>query len=175
MHLDELKFSKQRGFSIIEVMVSVLVLVVGFLGMAGLQTTSLQNSNKSLLRTHAAYLSYEILDRIRANGGVEYSTDFDSAATFVDCLSNSCSGENLRNFDLAEWKCSIAGTEAACSDLEGIGSLRSEVGLPNGQGDIKLNGGVYTVQIRWYEEKDGASTADIADDSFDSFTISVSL
>ncbi len=165
----------QSGFSIIEVMVSVLVLVVGFLGMAGLQTTSLQNSSKSVFRTQAAYLSYEILDRIRANDDVDYSTDFDADGTFVDCLGNTCTGENLRNFDITEWKCAISGTDAACGELDNAGALLAGGGLPNGQGDIKLNGDIYTVQIRWYEQKDGAVADDLSPDSYQSFSISISL
>lgn len=60
---------RQRGFSMIEVMVAILVLAVGMLGIAALQAVSLRNSQSSFERTQAVMESYSILDAMRARGG----------------------------------------------------------------------------------------------------------
>lgn len=57
----------QQGFSLIEVMISVLILAVGVLGLAALQAVALKNSGGSASRTQAAIQTYSMMDIIRAN------------------------------------------------------------------------------------------------------------
>ncbi len=57
----------QRGTTLIEVLIAVLVLSLGLLGLAGLQGISLRSSGNAFMRTQATNASYEILDQIRAN------------------------------------------------------------------------------------------------------------
>ncbi len=59
----------QRGTTLIEVLVAVVVLSLGLLGLAGLQGISLRSSSNAFMRTQATNLSYEILDEIRAARG----------------------------------------------------------------------------------------------------------
>lgn len=56
-----------QGISLIEVMVSVLILAIGVLGIAALQTVALKNSGGSASRTQAAIQIYSMMDIIRAN------------------------------------------------------------------------------------------------------------
>lgn len=56
-----------RGFTLIEVMISVLVLGFGLLGFALLQTMSVRFSQSANHRTQATNLSYELLDQMRGN------------------------------------------------------------------------------------------------------------
>lgn len=57
----------QTGSGLIESLVSVLVVSIGFLGFAGLQINGLAAANDSLFRSKAVYLSYQMADRVRAN------------------------------------------------------------------------------------------------------------
>lgn len=57
----------QRGFSMIEVLVSILVLSIGLLGMAALMATSLRNNQSATFRTDATNLAYDYIDMMRAN------------------------------------------------------------------------------------------------------------
>ena len=57
----------QQGFSLIEVMISVLILAVGVLGLAALQAVALKNSVGSASRTQAAIQTYSMMDIIRAD------------------------------------------------------------------------------------------------------------
>lgn len=69
--MNPLRFRKlsrqQRGTTLIEVLVAVLVLSLGLLGLAGLQGISLRTNGNAYLRTQATNAAYEILDQIRAN------------------------------------------------------------------------------------------------------------
>jgi type IV pilus assembly protein PilV len=59
--------NKQRGMSLVEVLVALVIISVGLLGIASLQLTTLQNNHNSLLHTQASALADDILDRMRAN------------------------------------------------------------------------------------------------------------
>ncbi|MEM1190600.1 MAG: type IV pilus modification protein PilV [Pseudomonadota bacterium] len=58
---------RAAGFTLIEVMVSVLILLVGLLGVVGMQMLSLQANQGAYFRSQAIYIGSEILDAIRAN------------------------------------------------------------------------------------------------------------
>lgn len=103
-----------RGFSLIEVLVALLVLSIGLLGLAALQTTSLQFNTGSYFRTQATFLAYDILDRMRANSAVvadggTYDIPTAAAATpFLTstdpaCDTSSCTVADLAAYDLGKW------------------------------------------------------------------------
>lgn len=57
----------QGGVSLIEVLIAVLIMGIGLLGMAAMQTTALRNSQSALERSQAAMHAYALLDVMRAN------------------------------------------------------------------------------------------------------------
>lgn len=61
--------ARQRGSSLLEVMIAVLVLAIGLLGIAALQAVTLRNSGSSAERSNAVIQSYAMLDMMRANRG----------------------------------------------------------------------------------------------------------
>ena len=58
---------RSAGFSLIEVLVSLVVLSLGLLGIASLLGTSLSGSHTSSVRTQAIVLASDIASRMRAN------------------------------------------------------------------------------------------------------------
>jgi len=84
----------QRGFSLVEVLIALVIMSVGMLGIAGLFVQGMQAGRTSVLRHHAVTLAGDVADRIRANpragvayegaGGdnacVGYGTDCDEAS-----------------------------------------------------------------------------------------------
>ncbi len=59
--------SRQRGVGLIEVLIAVLVLAIGMLGIAAMQSVTLKNSGGAAERTQAAIETYAMLDILRAN------------------------------------------------------------------------------------------------------------
>lgn len=57
----------QAGVTLLEVMISVLIMAVGMLGIAAMQTTSLRNTQSSMERSQAVIQSYSIIDAMRVN------------------------------------------------------------------------------------------------------------
>lgn len=57
----------QSGISLIEVLITILVLSVGLLGMAGLQIAAVQQNSSAGLRSQAITLAYDMADRVKVN------------------------------------------------------------------------------------------------------------
>lgn len=135
---------KQRGATLIEVMVSVLVLAVGLLGASATQLISLKNGSNAHHRYLAALAAEEILERMRANpigtGQGKYDKTVDGTESPVSC-STGCSIDALAELDLFEW-----------------GQVVS-VNLPSGTGEVKRTGSEVTVTVEWKEQHTGENYA----------------
>lgn len=122
---------RQKGFGLIEVLVALLILAVGLLGMASLQTASLQQTTGSQTRTQAILLAKDIVERIRANRPNRASYALAGQAA-VACNSDfAITNGGVAADDLNEWR-------------NALGCL-----LPGGNGEIAINGDVVTVDITW--------------------------
>lgn len=109
-----IRHAAQKGFSLVEVLVAMLVLSIGLLGLAALQTTSLRYNTDSYFRTQATYFVYDIVDRMRANstavadsGAYDIST-VAAATPFLTstdpaCDTSSCNSANIAAYDLGKW------------------------------------------------------------------------
>lgn len=134
----------QNGFTLIEVLVSILLLSLGMLGLAGLQVSALKSGHGSYLKNQATALSYEIAERIRSNRGAVEAGHYDIGATELpatnpDCENSSCSTHEMAHYDLNEWKNTIT------------------MQLPAGDGAIRRNGELITVELYWDERRNGAT------------------
>ncbi|WP_192894159.1 type IV pilus modification protein PilV [Guyparkeria sp. SCN-R1] len=72
----------QCGVGLIEVLIAVLVLSIGFLGIAALQAKALSNNNSAMARTQATIASYSILDAMRADRANALAGDYDTTVTY---------------------------------------------------------------------------------------------
>ena len=70
---------KQTGFTLIEILVTVVVLAIGLLGLAGLQAAGLSFSSTAAQRSQATSLAYDIIDRMRANVNVARAGNYNIA------------------------------------------------------------------------------------------------
>lgn len=64
---------RQRGFTLIETLVAMVVMAVGMLGIAALYIEGLRSGQASVARTTAVTLAADMADRIRANPTVPAS------------------------------------------------------------------------------------------------------
>lgn len=60
--------SPQHGFSLLEVLISIVIFSIGLLAVAGLQTVSKQANYESMQRSTASQLAYGLLEDMRTNG-----------------------------------------------------------------------------------------------------------
>jgi type IV pilus assembly protein PilV len=120
-----------RGFSLLEVMVSVIVICVGLLGIAKMQALSLSNSTTSRQRSLAAIEAAGLASSMHSNrqywvtaapanlvvtvttAGI-VSTDPAltaalAATSSTACLAAQCAAAALAAFDLIRWSNSLTG------------------------------------------------------------------
>jgi len=72
----------QTGVSLIEVLVSLLIMGIGLLGAAALQLNALKFTDSSALTSQASFIAYDMMDRIRANPDGNYAlANLDAAPT----------------------------------------------------------------------------------------------
>lgn len=139
---------RNRGFTLIEALVALVVLSIGMLGIAALYVEGLRASRAALVRTEAVTLATDMADRIRANrdAGAAYEGD-PAAAANAECEAGGagCSPADLAAHDLLIWSDAIA---AALP--EGAGTVTHE--------DVDPNDGippVYVVTVTWTEPGQG--------------------
>ena len=58
---------KNKGFTLLEVLITVVILAIGLLGLAGLQVNGMKNNLSAEQRGLASQLAYDMADRIRGN------------------------------------------------------------------------------------------------------------
>jgi type IV pilus assembly protein PilV len=127
----------QRGFTLIEVLVTVIILAIGLLGLAGLQLGGLRYSFSAYQRSQATIMANDIVDRMRANRTVAeagaYDIDIGDDPDDQDCsgVGANCTTADMADADLFDWKQALA-------DI-----------LPAGDGSIVNNGGTFTITIQW--------------------------
>jgi len=85
------------GFSLLEVLITIVIVSVGLLGMAALQAFSLKANQSANSRTKATALAYMIVDRMRAHGGGALAT----AAAYYG------GGYGIAHQDLLDWQTAI--------------------------------------------------------------------
>lgn len=129
------------GFTMLEVLVSIVILAVGLLGIASLQTVGIRQTMNSQLITQASFQGNDMAERMRANmAGVRMGAydAIDGSETDPACLP-SCSALELAAHDAAQW----AATNKAVLNDGGSGTVNSSV---TNNGD-----GTFTISISWIE------------------------
>jgi type IV pilus assembly protein PilV len=122
---------RPTGFSLIEVLVSLLVLSVALLGTAQLTAASLKSTNTAYYRSQATVLADDIFDRMRANIVAARAQDYDIDAGPSGPVIAAPAG-SMASYDCTQWT-------AALADV-----------LPEGQGTVDVDpSGVATIVIQW--------------------------
>lgn len=136
-------FRKNRGFTLLEVLIAVLIFSFGMMGLAALQSFSVKNNQSSSLRSQATVLGYQIIDNMRANRNAvlagEYFADYEVTA----CSLADPTGTDTAATDLAVWRNNLA-----CA-------------LPGGQGQVLFPGSNQVqVLIKWTDARWAMNAAD---------------
>ncbi|MDR2031108.1 MAG: type IV pilus modification protein PilV [Azoarcus sp.] len=146
--------ARQTGSSLIEVLVSIFVLAFGFLGSAGLQIASLRSAESALERSQAVFLSYTILDAIRANMEMEDSAaPSDLSALKVKTAYSTGAAGTASLCDPG--KISTADAVATADLKFWIENLQSNLGK-NSCGGVSCEANLCTVTIQWDDSRGDA-------------------
>ena len=105
---------KQQGFSLIEALVAFLILSVGMLGIASLQTMSLKSGHTAAMRTVAVMKVEEVLESMRSNPAVIASyaagtadTGTDNGCSQTTVAAATCTPAQMALDEILRWKNSL--------------------------------------------------------------------
>lgn len=141
---------RQSGFSLIEVLVSLLIMTIGLLGAAAIQLNALKYTDSAKMSSQASFIAYDMMDRIRANPDGAYGL------TSLDAAPSAGNLNAPVTQDLADFKVNLMTNMNAVSPTASI---------------VK-NGYVYTISIGWRDSRAaGVSKADKSVDTSDAANI----
>jgi type IV pilus assembly protein PilV len=123
----------QSGFTMLEVLVSILIMAIGMLGLAGLMAASMRNNHGAYHRTQAVWLAYDVADRMRANRQEALAGSYNIA------LGAAAPGGGAINaVDLGQW-------------------LNAVSALPQGQGAVNVadlaGDRIVTITVQWNDTR----------------------
>lgn len=118
---------RNRGVSLIEVLVTVFILSVGLLGLAGMHFQGLKNNQSAYFRSQATILAYTVLDTMRANRANALTGKYNIA------MGATSSSNGAAGIDLGYWKNALSSA------------------LPSGDGSIDCDKdtSVCVVAVQW--------------------------
>ncbi len=175
--LTNTRLKKQVGFSLLEVMISALILSTGLLGVASLQIVGMKSTQQSSMKNQAMGVVQNITERMRANhkGVVDNNYVLASGATFdcttaaPNCATGTCTAVNIATADLHNLICGFGNTPRT----GGVNTTAAgDIGiLVNGSLDIACAGapavaggstvctdGDVRVRVQWNESALGEET-----------------
>ncbi|WP_456269378.1 type IV pilus modification protein PilV [Kushneria sp. AK178] len=127
----------QRGFTLLEVLVAMVVLSLGAMGVMSLVLNAQQANEQALQRGRATLLVNDMLERLRANATREAMTVYsvgESAHAPIgdrqqqggsDCRQAPCDSQALARFDLADWEHQIMQAQEEHRRLDGLPQARA--------------------------------------------------
>lgn len=147
---------RQSGVTLLEVLVTMLVVAIGLLSMASLQLNGLRSNHDAYYRTHASTMVSDLADRMRANldaaraGSYAFASapsdpGYDCRTTFAG--GTACTAEELATADIYDWYDRLTDATDGLPLGEATASCAlCDVGTP------------YTITVSWDENRDGEMT-----------------
>jgi len=129
----------QKGFSLIEILITLVIISYGLLGIAGIIVNSIKNNQSSYARSQAGLLANDIIDRMRANRVAAEASPY----PYNLAMGATPSGAGVPLADVEEWRASLA------------------TSLPSGTGSISLDATTkkMTVVIQWDDSRASTDSA----------------
>ena len=111
----------EYGFAMLEVLISLLLILIGVLGLAGLQLMSINNTESARYQSLAVMLASNMASEIQANTAYWYPTApanivvngaaITGGPTWAStCTTAACSAPQMAANDLLNWGTAIANT-----------------------------------------------------------------
>lgn len=132
------KRQMQKGFTLLEVLVAMVVLAIGLLGLASLQSTAMQFASSAYLRSQAANFAYDMADRMRVNRQAALNGDYNDVAFVTPtCVSPLTPTGTIDEQDEQAWQNTLA-----CTLPLGTGRITRTVGT-----------NIFTITIQWDDSR----------------------
>lgn len=153
--------ARAQGFSLIEILVTMLIVTVGLLGLVGLQARATVAEFESYQRSQAIILAYSMAERMRMNHAnmgsfkslTSQTTGFPYFGTAgANSATVNCTATDRASIDLCAWNSELLGTSETKAGSN-IGAVVEGRGCISYDESTVLAGapdtGVFTVTVVW--------------------------
>lgn len=142
----------QTGSTLMEVLVTIVIISFGLLGMAALQAAGLKNNNSAVLRSQASIMAYDMIDRMRVNRKQTKDGAYNTGTTLISwgggAITPSMALTGMASTDITDWIKTVT------------------YRLPDGKAKIEAaaNATVIKITIQWDDSRgaSGSSTQQFA-------------
>ena len=132
--------NQQSGFTMIEILVTIGILVVGLLGLAALQTLTTVAELEAYQRSQAVVLVRDMSDRMIGNKlQLNSYVGNDYGLTYT-----SCAGKVGFDLDLCEWGNQLNGASEVTGGGKNVGTMIGARGCI-----VKMDGQTFLVTVAW--------------------------
>ena len=134
---------RYQGFSLLEVLVSIVILSLALLGLAGMMMSTLRSNHSAYHRSQATWLAYDIVDRMRANRSAALAQNYNIAVSAAPPSTDPEAPASIQAQDITEWRATLAQT------------------LPGGTGSVVVTPATrsVTVVIQWDDSRGTGGSA----------------
>lgn len=138
---------RQRGFTLVEALISMVLLSVGLLGASAMLLGSLQSHADALRELSASRLLRDMADRIRANprAGAGYDTREAAPLMGTCALASPCAARELAAADLAHF---FVTAHALLPGMETVAAIQFEPAIGPAAADR------YAITLSWRGPRD---------------------
>lgn len=149
----------QRGVGLIEILIAVVILAVGFLAAARMQVSGMRYSQSAYFDSQAYFMVGDMIARMRANitgvkAGEYDSLETASGLTNTNCTYKACTPEELAKQDLYNWSQHLYGPAFDNTFVPLLPSTATVVAT--GSVSKQASGG-FTVSVTWADEFENTS------------------
>lgn len=153
---------RHSGFSLIEVLISIIIIAIGLLGLAGLQARAMNSEFESYQRAQAITLVHDMVERIRSNratmGSFKYISDAAAGTGYLGTSADHVLGcppldpNDRVGLDLCEWHNLLLGAAETQAGNK-IGAMAGARGCISYDATSEIAGvpdsGLFTVAVSW--------------------------
>ncbi len=158
-----------RGFTLLEVLITLIILMFGLLGLAGLMAKGQRSLFEAHQRQQALAIATDIAERLRTNAAnaaayaaaAPLTTPLGAGARFANigssvpnCAGTTCTTAQLADYDTALWDGALAGVNkiqvGTGASIGGIVGARGCI-VDTGQviAGTGMNARVYRIAVAW--------------------------
>lgn len=140
----------ENGIGLIEVLIAVILISVGFLAVARMQVEGMRFSQSAYYRSQGYFMANDIIDRMRANlqgvaAGEYDNKSTDSSYVAPDCSTTVCTPAQIALKDLSEWRANLYPVNDGRPVLPSSSSITAS-------GEIVSRGNnEFTIILNWVE------------------------
>lgn len=141
--------NQHTGFSLIESLIALIIVSIGLLGLAALQTSALRNTQIANISSNATLSAHDIIERMRANptGMQSKAYNAPSLVAHSNCYSTTgCTPTEIAENDMYEWVSELTKKIPQSSAITCLDSTPND-GTHSTAAECDGNGNVYAIKI----------------------------